>query len=365
MAVSSSQRPPYMQLHLHPTRHEALTISDTDLTRWSLETNPATILARMSTAPESMFIYTSSPQGHLHTSCGGITGSPNGLLFTMQQLSPERYRSPDPWVLEWRHWDDFSLARTSTVPDTSGDIGKRACSPDGRWLVLGSADRLYLLDWQTGELLSSHAKRESYGNSLTFDATSTFVAQAGYDDCYFLELWRLDRAEQFTPRAPAEYFWPTHAFVAQDEVIGHMALTPVPVHWGQIGMDWPSPSLADAPGGVAFSSDNRLLLFSLQSTIEVGGYALVAFEMPAARVLWGAQQDVQSAGQPIFNPESRQVLVPMQDGSLVVYNAENGTLMQQLPTSLNESIQGLAFDHDGRTLWLATEERLVAYQPPR
>jgi hypothetical protein len=28
-----------------------------------------------------------------------------------------------------------------------------------------------------------------------------------------------------------------------------------------------------------------------------------------------------------------------------------------------EPIQALAFDHDGRTLWLATEEMLVAYQP--
>ncbi len=34
-----------MQMHLHPTRREALTASDTALTRWSLETNPATLLS--------------------------------------------------------------------------------------------------------------------------------------------------------------------------------------------------------------------------------------------------------------------------------------------------------------------------------
>jgi len=53
----------------------------------------------------------------------------------------------------------------------------------------------------------------------------------------------------------------------------------------------------------------------------------------------------------------------MQDGSLLAYDAENGELLQQLTTGLNEPIQSLAFDQDGRTLWLATEERLVQYLP--
>jgi hypothetical protein len=111
-----------------------------------------------------------------------------------------------------------------------------------------------------------------------------------------------------------------------------------------------------------FSQRRRILLFSLHSSIEVGGCALVAFEMPSAKLLWSAQHEAQSSGRPIFSPGSSNVLVPMQDGSILAYNVEDGVLAQRLPSGLNEPIQALAFDHDGRTLWLATEEALV--QPP-
>jgi hypothetical protein len=52
----------------------------------------------------------------------------------------------------------------------------------------------------------------------------------------------------------------------------------------------------------------------------------------------------------------------MQDGSILVYSAEDGALMQRLATGLGEPVQALAFDHDGKTLWLATEEKLVQFQ---
>lgn len=349
-----------MQLHLHPTRREALTASDSALTRWSLETNPATILAQMSTAPESVFSHSYSPHGHLHTS-GGITGTPDGVLFAHEHIQPERFQSVDPHTIEWRRWDDFSLAR-STLLDEISELGSLAISPDSRWLVLESAEKLYLLDWRIGEIQSHHAIKGLSMTALTFDPTSTFIAGVlcSYDCDSVLHLWRLDSAERFVPR-PAEEYWWLHD--QPDHVSGSMALTLVYVDWDRIGIEWLNKYLADAPGCVTFSSDSRILLFSLHSSIEVGGCALVAFEMPSARLLWSTQHEAQSSGQPIFSPGSSTVLVPMQDGSILAYNAENGALVQRLPSGLSEPIQALAFDHDGRTLWLATEEALVQYQP--
>src|SRR5690348_5288212 len=101
--VPCSERATCMQLHLHPTRHEALTASDTVLTRWSLDTNPATILAQMSTAPESVF-YHLYGYGSPRLTFGGVTGSPDGVLFAHQRLQPEPFSSHDPCVLEWRTW---------------------------------------------------------------------------------------------------------------------------------------------------------------------------------------------------------------------------------------------------------------------
>lgn len=155
-----------MQLHLHPTRHEALTAGDTTITRWSLETSPAAILAQRSTAPASVFYHLYGPSGHLHT-YGGISGSPDGVCFAYAQRNR----------LEWHHWDDLSLARANTVPDQGYGIGgSLACSPDGRWLVLEGVEELFLLEWQTGKVLSRHATGTNYTSGLTFDATSRWVA---------------------------------------------------------------------------------------------------------------------------------------------------------------------------------------------
>ena len=350
-----------MQLHLHPTRREALTASQSALTRWSLATNPATILAQMSTAPASVFDFRYGPYGDLHT-YGGITGSPDGLLFAQEELWEGLGKGSSPCEIEWRRWDDFSLARSRMFLGMHGSFNSLACSPDGRWLVLESAEQLFLLDWQTGEVISRHDIGAFLASSLIFDASSTFVAGVfcSYDGGDFLKLWRLDPAERFVPRLAVKN-WPTDELFPQDEVGGNMALTLIYEDWDRLGIEWPNRHLADAPGRVAFSPNSSIVLFSLHSS--VGGHALVAFEMPSARLLWSTQSEVNSSAQPLFSPDGSVLLVAVEGGDLLVYRVEDGTLVQRMPTGLSQPIEALAFDHDGRTLWLATQEVLVQYQP--
>lgn len=354
---------PAMQLYLHPTRHEALTASDKALIRWSLDTNPATILAQHSTAPESVFHYLFASSGQLLT-YGGITASPDGLLFAHEQLKPYKPWDQDPRVIEWRNFDDFSLARAITLPHTRGNIGSLACSPDGRWFVIENDYRIILLDWQKGEVLSRHANGECSTNSLIFDPTSTFVAGVVFNEGSMLALWRLDPVERFVPRPPRRY-WPDQMEVVQDEVMGNKALTLLYVDWNRVGIEWPNRYLAEAPGFVAFSPDSRVVLFSLHSAYHGGEYALVAFEVPSCELLWSVYNIVESFGQAIFSPDGSVLFVPVQGGDLLVYRVEDGALMQRLPTGLSKPVGALAFDHDGKTLWLATEEGLVQYQPQR
>jgi WD40 repeat protein len=350
-----------MLLYLHPTRHEALTASETAITRWSLDTNPAIILARFSTAPRSVFhfMYSQSGQRLIY---GGVTGSPDGLLFAHEQLKEDERWGTNPCVVEWRSFNDLLPVRASTVPHTAHKIGSLASAPDGRWLVLESAGRLFLLNWQTGEVLSRHDTGVSYTNGLTFDATSTFVAGVFWDEGGFLQLWQLDPAERFVSR-PAVQDWQTHERAPQDYVSGSMALTLVYEDSDRAGIEWPDRYLADAPGWVKFSPDSRIVLFSLNSSIRGGGCALVAFEVPSGKLLWSVRHAVESSGEGIFSPDGRMLLLPERDGDLRLYRSEDGLLEQHLPIGLSEPVQALAFDHDGKTLWLATEDQLVQYQP--
>jgi WD40 repeat protein len=356
-----------MQLYLHPTRHEALTATEKAITRWPLDTNPATILAEFSTAPEYLFTLMYDAGGRA-VFMGGITGSPDGMLFALSPLQPREGHFTQPNMIEWRRWDDLLPARSSEVPDLGPEVESLAASPDGRWLVVGSeyAEQLFLLDWQTGEVISHHTTDQCNISGLTFDATSTFVAGtfSSYDGGSFLELWRLEPAERFVPRPPVEDWW-THSLIPKDEVTGPMALTLLYADWDWLGVEWPNQYLADAPGWVAFSPDSRIMLFSLHSTIGVGGYELVAFEVPSAKLLWCARHAEASSGPFIFSPDGSILLVPVQGGDLLAHRAEDGTLVQRLPTGLSEPVQALAFDHNGKTLWLATEEELVQYQPQR
>jgi WD40 repeat protein len=346
-----------MQLHLHPTRHEALTASNTALTRWTLATNPATILAQMTTSPESVFsAFSYSPSIHLYAS-GGVTGSPDGVLFAQEELWDEMSKYSTPCVIEWRGFEDFALVRSRMFLGMHGAFGGLAASPNGRWLVLESGGQLFLLDWQTGDILSQHKMVCYSANRLAFDPTSTFVAIGGTGEGVLFELWRLDPAERFVPRPPREH-WPP------DQVLGNMALTLLPLEWERIGGDWPARTLPEAPGLVAFSPDSRVLLGSVHAPFDVGGYVLAAFEVASGALLWEVHQEGEMAGQPLFSPDGRMLLLPERSGDLVVFDSKEGAVLRRLPINLGEPVQALAFDHDGSTLWLATEERLVAYQPP-
>jgi WD40 repeat protein len=353
-----------MQLHLHPTRCEALTASTTAITRWSLETNPPTVLAQFPTTPESVFILMYDPGARLQT-FGGITGSPDGLLFAHEQLKPDRYRCSDPAKIEWRNWDDLSVAHAVTVPHSSSEIYSLGCSPDGRWLVMESVGRLFLLDWQTGEVMSHHAIAGGLTTGLTFDPTSTFVAAFScHDNWGHFMLWRLDPAERALVRPQGEEWWTRDA--PPDEVNGSAALSVV--HWelDRTGIEWPYRDLADTACHAAFSRDSRLVIFNPMR----GGYhsfvlELVAYEVTSGKRLWCTRREEENTGPFIFSPDGSVLLVPVQGGDLLVYRAEDGALVQRLPTGLSVPIQALAFEHDGRTLWLAIEEGLVQYQPQR
>jgi WD40 repeat protein len=353
-----------MQLYLHPTRHEALTATDTTLTRWSLATNPPTILAEMPTTPESVFTRSYDRYGRIHTR-GGMAGSPDGKFFALEQLRSNKYWSQDPPVIEWRSIDDFSLARTSTISNTCCEIASLASSSDSRWLVLACSGQIVLLDWQTGEIISRHATRGYSISGLTFDPTSTFVAGLSCNDTWgFLMLWRLDPVARFVRRPPVKD-WPTGEFVQQDEVSGSMALTLVHESLDLEDIDWPDgETLADTTCRGAFSPDSQIVVFSLYATYSGCGPELVAFEVPSGKRLWRARSEGENPGPVVFSPDGSVLLVPGQDGDLLMYRVEDGTLVQRLPTNLGEPVQALAFDHDGKTLWLATEEQLVQYQPP-
>ncbi len=354
-----------MQIHLHPTRHEALTASDTALTRWSLATNPATILAQMSFALGSLFTLIYGPGGRAQF-YGGVTSSADGLLFALQQPHSRANWSEDGLVLEWRHWEDLLVARTCPLPQMQGEIMGLASSPDGRWLVLapGAPERLFLLDWQTGEVMSHHDTGGSQTTGLTFDPTSTFVAGfACHDNWGHCMLWRLDPAERALVRPQGEERWAQAA--PPDEISGSVALNVV--HWelDRTGIEWRYRDLAHTACQTAFSPDSRLVVFNPMNTGYSGfGLELVAYEVVSGKRLWWARREEENVGPFVVAPDGRALLVPVQGGDLLVYRLEDGTLVQRLSPGLSKPIQALAFDHNGKTLWLATEETLVQHPLP-
>lgn len=375
-----------MQLHLHPTRHEALTASETVLTRWSLESSPASILAQYTTAPESVFRPSYSPASP-QSLYRGITSSPGEDCFVHRHLTPTTPGHFDfSCDLAWRSWDDLSLVRTRLRPPTFGRLNSLACSPDGRWLVMEciehtshapgvspNVERLFLLDGHTGEVISRHDINAFYASSLAFDPTSTFVAASlcSYDGESLLTLWRLTPAAQFIPRPATSYYVNAHDYW-QDEVSGSMALTLLKPELDQEDIkdqirlqDWSDLDIPSGEGLVIFSPQGQVLLFSLNGSLGGGECIMIAYAVPSGRALWRTHPPVESSGQAIFHPDGRTIFLPEQGGDLLVYRAENGALVQRLPTGLSKPVQALAFDHDGKTLWLATEEGLVQYQPQR
>lgn len=369
-----------MQLFLHPKRHEALTASETALTRWELSKTPASRLAQYTTAPKSVFrgSYVSASPQSLYR---GITSSPDGDCFVHTHLTPTTSDHFDfSCDLLWRSWDDLALVRTRLQPPTFGELNSLACSPDGRWLVMectertahpsgaGGVERLFLLDGHTGEVISRHDIHAFCASSLAFDPTSTFVGAhlCGYDDDPFPTLWRLTPAAQFMPRPAPDDFYKWEGY-SQDTVSGSMALTLLGAELEQKDIenqvrlqDWSDVDIPTGEGVVTFSPQGRQVLFSLNGSLGGGECILIAYAVPSGRALWRTHQPVESSGQAIFHPDGRTILLPEQGGGLLVYRAEDGALLQRLPTHLGEPVQALAFDHAGK-LWLATEEQLIQY----
>jgi WD40 repeat protein len=299
----------------------------------------------------------------LHT--GGITNSPDGHLFAHESLNPGDILDRDHRTIVWRNWVDLSVARTITLPQVQAEIKSLACSPDGRWLVIGPGypERLFLLDWQTGEVMSHHAIAGCITTGLTFDPTSTFVAGfACHDNWGHCIVFRLDLAERALVRPQGEEWWTRDE--PPDQISGRMALSVV--HWelDRTGLEWRYRDLADTHCQAAFSPDSRIVIFNPMNSGYSGfGLELVAYEVVSGKRLWCARRKEENQGPFIFAPDGSVLLVPMQGGEVLVYRVEDGTLMQHLPLNLDEPVQALAFDHDGTTLWLATEESLVQYQP--
>jgi WD40 repeat protein len=240
-----------------------------------------------------------------------------------------------------------------------------ASSPDGRWLVLSSGfrEQLFLLDWQTGAVLS---QQNAYGyliSGLTFDPSSTFVAGLTcHENHGCCVLWCLAPTENFVSQ-PKETRWPPYVPVPQEVVSGGLALRVVHEALDRTDITWPQRDLADTLCQTAFSPDSKLVFFNPMHLEYSGcGLELVAYEVSSGKRLWYASHESANTGSFILTPDGTFLLVPMEDSHLFVYRVADGMLEQDLPTGLNEPIQALAFDHDGK-LWLATEEQLVQYQP--
>src|SRR5260221_14397999 len=117
-----------MFLHLHPTRREALTASKTILTRWSLATNPATILTHVSVAPGALFHVMYDAGGRMLT-YGGITRTPDGGGFALQQPGVGGDGSQGPGVIEGRSFHHLFPERTLMGPQTSCSVTRVGGSP--------------------------------------------------------------------------------------------------------------------------------------------------------------------------------------------------------------------------------------------
>jgi WD40 repeat protein len=338
-------------LSLHPERDEALTITNTAITHWSLATNPAVLLARMSIPPESAYKTVFDPGGRMQI-YGGVATAPDGHLFALEQLSSPGKGSTDPCVIELRSWKDFAVSKRFTVSQACGSLDSIDCSPDGRWLVMGTGDpeAIFLLDWQTGEIRGRQATGGYRITGLTFDPTSTFIAGIACHDAWgHLIMWKREgaAANQGSKMAPLDD--------ANDDSTLRV------LHWAldRTGIAWPTRDLADTLGTTVFSPDGRMVIFSLSSSYSGCGLELVAYDVASGQRLWCARSEGEGTGACIFTPDGHALLVPVRHGDLLMYSAQSGALLQVLPSGLDKPIQALAFGHDGATLWLFTEETLV------
>jgi WD40 repeat protein len=388
-----------MQVYLHPTRQQALTLRDNlptaPLTLWSLATNPATKLTQRSVPMAGAY----SRNGVLCFG-GAITGAADGSFFALAHQSSTQSYSYWSDQLELCHWHDLSVTHTLTA-SREEEIQGLASSPDGRWLVTGSIWasqlRLVLRDRLSGEVMCAHSVSGDNIVGLTFDATSTFVAGivTTNDDEGRLVLWQLVPVEPFVPgldvRSIREEEWFSLPFHPQDYVPGMMALIPLdwdldvteivhnyyrgfnsdfrPLDWG---LDLTGIALPFIAGLAVFSSDSRTVIFSL--TLSPEDSLLLAYEVSSGRRLWVTHNEGCGLSPFVLTPNGKALICSNAESyedvrnkrscDLLVYRMDDGTLAQRLPSGLSESVEALLFDHDGATLWLATQEALVQYQSP-
>ncbi len=347
-----------MLLHLHPVRSEALTVSERALIRWSIEDQAAIKLVEYTSAEwqlhRPMYI-----QDGRETQLGGVTGAPDGQMFAMEQPNPQGWRRRNPCVLELRRWDDFSPMQTIPLPDSTCELTSLDTSPDGRWLVAETTARIFLVDRHTGSVSHVFYGGE-YTFGLTFDPTSTVVAgirsTAGGGS---LRLWRLDPVERYVPHPRSDW---ERQFAPPDRVSGSVVLTDMYGALDRTDIQGPHCDIGDAEGTVAFTPDGRIVIFSVRSVYSRDNLDLSAYEVASGRRLWAAQGDDDLSSRLVLTPDGQRLIAPTWRGDLLVYRTENGILEYRLPTGLSAPVQALAFDHDGRTLWLATEDQLIPFQ---
>lgn len=344
-----------MQLYLHPTRPEALTLNDetTMLIRWSLVTNPAKQLTQCSTLPGEAWIL---PIGQkiFH---GGITDAPAGELFAHAHRASADTSRID--LLELRSWQDLSVAQTLTIPGVE-TITSLASSPDGRWLVVGTEipERLFLLDQLSGQVMSDHFVGGYLTTGLTFDCTSTFVAGiTTYDSGGRLMLWRIEPVERFVPRSEEGHI--LRDSLPLDRINGHTTLAVV--HWDLYNADCFPVNFGETVGTAAFSPDSRVVVFSF--TYDGITSPLVAYEVVSGERLWRVDRRGNSLERFVITPDGKAINFSNRSSDLFVCSMDDGRVMQQLPSGVDEPIKAMAFDHDGKTLWLATRNTLVQCQP--
>ena len=293
------------------------------------------------------------------THLGGITGAPDGATFAMEQPNPGRFRWNNSGVLVLCRWDDFAPVREIDLSDSWGEVTSLDASPDGRWLVTEAAGRICLIDWLTGD--ASHI---IYGGTvttgLTFDPTSTFVAGVrSTDGGGSLRLWRLDPADRYVPRPLAQW---ERGVAPPDHVRGSTALTDMYGPLDRTGVEVSLNDIGDAEGATGFSPDSSIVVFSVRSAYSPGKLDVSAYEVASGKRLWAVQGDDDLSSRFVFTPDGRYLIAPTWSGDLLVYQTDTGKLEHRLPSGLGP-VRAAAFDHDGTTLWLATEDLLTPYQP--
>ncbi|MBO0779227.1 MAG: hypothetical protein J2P37_10410, partial [Ktedonobacteraceae bacterium] len=233
----------------------------------------------------------------------------------------------------------------------------------------------------SGEVISEHYPDGERLSGFTFDPTSTFVAGiTGVGDSRpVLKVWRLDPAEHFIPPPLEQFIFPHGAQrSAPDQVYGKMALSML--HWN---LDVPQYyNGCDGVGLAVFSPDSHKVVFCLP--VDRTTCMLTAYEVISGRRLWCTYKEGGSLSPFVFTPDGKALICSnvssywdggelkkwrfpefVSSGSeLLVYRISDGEMVQRLPSGRSSPIDTLAFDHDGTTLWLLTDEKLVSYQLP-